>query len=262
MSRAGVLQTPPIRSLTSRALLDELPCQVDGRPVLGVGSASLSALPYDARGSFVVTGPSGSGRTVSLASLARSLHRWNPAMALFLITARCSRELAALPEWTEVASGLDSILALTSLLTGRMNEDVDQPPVAIVVESVDDLAGTAAEGPLSALVKAALSRDCFVVAEGETTFFGSSFGLPGLLKTSRSGLSLQPDGVEGPSIFRSAFPAFNRADQPEGRGPEMLQVALADAALPAQTLPPPQTSSPAQARPIAQPLPSAQTSPG
>ena len=87
--------------------------------------------------------------------------------------------------------------------------------------------------PWSGLVKACLDHDRFVVAEGETIFFSSSFGLPGLVKTSRSGLALQPDGIEGQTVFRSSFPAFNRADQPEGRGflvqrgrPEMLQVAL------------------------------------
>jgi len=105
--------------------------------------------------------------------------------------------------------------------------------MSIVVERMDDLAGTAAELPLTGLVKACLDLDGFVVAEGETIFFSSGFGLPGLLKSSRSGLALQPDGAEGQMIFRSSFPAFNRADQPEGRGflvqrgrPEMLQVAL------------------------------------
>jgi S-DNA-T family DNA segregation ATPase FtsK/SpoIIIE len=51
--------------------------------------------------------------------------------------------------------------------------------------------------------------------------------------TSRSGLALQPDGVEGQTVFRPSFPAFSRTDLPEGRGflvergrAEMLQVAL------------------------------------
>ena len=93
--------------------------------------------------------------------------------------------------------------------------------------------GTAAESPLSGLVKACLDNGHFVVAEGETMFFSSNFGLPGLVKISRSGLALQPDGIEGQSVFRSSFPAFSRADLPAGRGflvehgrPELLQVAL------------------------------------
>jgi len=233
MRAAGTAEAPPIRSLTSRVHLSGLPADVNGRPVLGVGSTGLSALSFEPRGSFVVTGPSGSGRTTSLASLARSLRRWSPAMALYLVTPRRSSELTALPDWTEVAVGADSIVALAARLVEELREGARQGPMAILVERMDDLAGTAAETPLSGVVKAALDSECFVVAEGEATFFSSSFGLPGLLKTSRSGLALQPDGVEGQSVFRTSFPAFSRADQPEGRGflvqrgrPEMLQVAL------------------------------------
>jgi S-DNA-T family DNA segregation ATPase FtsK/SpoIIIE len=235
MRAAGVRQVPPIRSLTSRAHLSELPAEVGGRPVLGVGSTTLAALQFEPRGSFVVTGPSGSGRTTSLSCLAQSLLRWNPVMRLYLVTPRRSRELASLPCWTEVAAGADAIVAMAARLQGELHEGTHQGPMAIVVERMDDVAGTAAEMPLSALVKTALDLERFVVAEGETIFFSSSFGLPGLLKTSRSGLALQPDGVEGQSVFRTAFPVFNRDDQPAGRGflvqrgrPEMLQVALPD----------------------------------
>jgi S-DNA-T family DNA segregation ATPase FtsK/SpoIIIE len=233
MRKAGVSEAPPIRSLTSRVLMSDLPAQVEGRPVLGIGSTSLSAQTFEPRGSFVVTGPSGSGRTTSLAALAESLHRWDPAMKLYLLTSRRSCELAGLPVWMEVASGTDASAALAVRLEGELLAGAHVGSVTVVVERMDDLAGTVAESPLSGLVKAVLDHDSFVVAEGETTFFSSSFGLPGLLKTSRSGLALQPDGVEAQTVFRSSFPAFNRADQPEGRGflvqrgrPEMLQVAL------------------------------------
>jgi S-DNA-T family DNA segregation ATPase FtsK/SpoIIIE len=217
--------------------MQDLAPEVDGHPVLGVGSTSLSALPFEPRGSFVVTGPSGSGRTTSLASLARSLHRWDPAMALYLVTPRRSSELAGLLEWTEVAAGNDDIVALATRLREVLHESAGQGAagrMTVVVERMDDLAGTVAESSLTGLVKACLDEDRFVVAEGESIFFSSSFGLPGLMKTSRSGLALQPDGVEAQTVFRSSFPAFNRTEQPEGRGfllqrgrPEMLQVALA-----------------------------------
>jgi S-DNA-T family DNA segregation ATPase FtsK/SpoIIIE len=181
----------------------------------------------------VVTGPSGSGRTTSLAALGQSLHRWDREMKLYLFTSRRSSELAGLQFWSEVAVGTDASAALGLRLAGELLAGAHRGPVTVVVERMDDLAGTAAESTLSALVKAALDHDSFVVAEGEQVLFSSSFGLPGLLKTSRSGLALQPDGVEAQTVFRSSFPAFNRADQPEGRGflvqrgrPEMLQVAL------------------------------------
>ena len=231
--KAGVVEACPIRSLTKRVLLSDLPSEVDGRPVLGVGSTSLSALPFEPRGSFVITGPSGSGRSTSLASLAHSLHRWNPEMRLYFVTPRRSSELASLTGWTEVAAGADDIVALVARLQVELDDGIQQRPIAFVIERVDDLSGTTAELPLSGLVKACLDHNHFVVAEGEAMFFSSNFGLSGLLKTSRSGLALQPDGVEGQTVFRSSFPAFNRAELPEGRGflvargrPELLQVAM------------------------------------
>jgi S-DNA-T family DNA segregation ATPase FtsK/SpoIIIE len=217
--------------------MSHLPQAVDGLPVLGVNSASLSAQTFEPRGSFVVTGPSGSGRTTSLASLARSLKRWDPTVLLYLITAGGSSTVAALAGWEETAAGTEHIITLATRLHDELGKGCHPRPMVVVIERVDDLAGTAAEGPLSKLVKACLDHDCFVVAEGEAIFFSSSFGLPGLLKTSRSGLALQPDGAEGQMVFRSSFPAFNPADQPAGRGflvqrgrSELLQVALPDEA--------------------------------
>ena len=154
-------------------------------------------------------------------------------MTLYLLTARRASDLSALSEWAEVAAGPEATAALAARLQAELRAGTRQGAMAVVVERVDDLAGTAAESPLSGLVKACIDSDHFVVAEGETMFFSSSFGLAGLVKTSRSGLALQPDGIEGQTVFRSSFPAFNRADLPEGRGflmqrgrPQLLQVAL------------------------------------
>ena len=155
-------------------------------------------------------------------------------MTLYFLTPRRCSELGALADWTEVAAGPDAITVLAARLLAELHADQDdrphdrphdellngahRGPIAVVIERVDDLAGTVAEPPLSGLIKACLDNGHFVVAEGETSFFSSNFGLPGLLKTSRSGLALQPDGIEGQTVFRSSFPAFNRADLPEGRG--------------------------------------------
>jgi len=246
----GARVAPPIRSLTDRVLLTDLPAEVGGRPVLGVSSSSLSALPFEPRGSFVVTGPSGSGRTQSLASLARSLRHWSPARTLLLLTPRRCSQLGALADWTEVAAGPDAVTVLAARLLAELQADqlADQHgrphdervhgahrgPIAVVIERADDLAGSVAEPALSSLIKACLDNGHFVVAEGDTPFFSSNFGLPGLLKSSRSGLALQPDGIEGPTVFRAILPALTQADIPEGRGfliqrgrSELVQVALA-----------------------------------
>ena len=242
--KTGLSEAPPIRSLSDRVLMSNLPAEIEGRPVLGVGSTTLSALPFEPRGSFVVTGPSGSGRTTSLASLARSLHRWSSTMTLYLITPKRSSELAVLSDWAEVAAGPDAVVVLAARLQAELHEGTNHGPVAVVIERVDDLAGTAAESPLSGLVKACVDSGHLVVAEGEPMFFSSNFGLPGLLKTSRSGLALQPDGSEGQMVFRSSFPALHGAELPEGRGflvergrPELLQVAVPGGVLPIDCAP-------------------------
>jgi len=250
MRIAGSREVPPIRSLADRIRMEDLPTRVEGHPVLGIAFTSLSALPFEPRGSFVVTGPSGSGRTQSLDSLARSLRRWNPATTLYFLTPRRCSELGVLADWTEVAAGPDAITVLAARLLAELHADQgdrphDRPhdellngahrgPIAVVIERADDLAGSVAEPALSSLIRACLDNGHFVVAEGDTSFFSSNFGLAGLLKTSRSGLALQPDGIEGQTVFRSTFPAVNRPDLPEGRGflvqrgrPELLQVALA-----------------------------------
>jgi len=154
-------------------------------------------------------------------------------MTLYLLTPRRCSELGALADWTEVAAGPDAIVALAARLLSEVQAGAGLGPMAVVIERLDDLAGTAAEPPVSRLVKAALDEGYFVVAEGEAAFFSSNFGLPGLMKTSRSGLAMQPDGIEGPTVFRSSFPRVNQADLPEGRGflvergrPQLLQVAL------------------------------------
>jgi len=190
--------------------------------------------------------------------MARSLRRWDPHRKLYLLTPRRSSELSTGVDWTEVAAGPDPIVALASRLLAELQPDPsdqhhdrghdpcqDQAhdhlhartypgPVAVVIERADDLAGSVAEPALSSLIKACVDNGHFVVAEADTSFFSSNFGLQGLLKSSRSGLALQPDGIEGPTVFRASFPALNQADLPEGRGflvqrgrPELLQVALA-----------------------------------
>ena len=90
-----------------------------------------------------------------------------------------------------------------------------------------------AESALTALVKACVDNDQLVVAEGESGFFTTNYGLQSLLKTSRSGLALHPDGNEGLSVFKANLPALNRAELPPGRGFviekgkfELIQIAL------------------------------------
>jgi S-DNA-T family DNA segregation ATPase FtsK/SpoIIIE len=232
-TKAGVPIAPPIESLADVIPVADLPPETRGRPVLGVASSSLEPHGYDPKGTFVITGPSGSGRTTALAATAVGLFRFSSAAALYLMTPRRSSELLDLGIWAETAVGAAATTALAERLTGELEASRTDRPIAVFVERIDDLAPTGPENALTALTKACIDNDQFVVAEGEAAFFASNFGLQALLKTSRSGLALHPDGNEGLSVFKANLPALNRAELPEGRGFavekgkfELLQVAL------------------------------------
>ena len=231
--KAGVGETPPIESLADDIPLGDLPTEFRGRPVLGVASSSLEPHGFDPKGTFIITGPSGSGRTTALAATAAGLYRFSSASALYLMTPRRQSELLDLGVWAETAVGTDAATALASRLAADVEAGRITRPVAVFVERIDDLAPAGVENALTSLVKACVDNDQLVVAEGESGFFTTNYGLQSLLKTSRSGLALHPDGNEGLSVFKANLPALNRAELPPGRGFvvekgkfELLQVAL------------------------------------
>ena len=231
--KAGVPAAPPIESLAEVIPVADLPSETGGRPVLGVASSTLEPYGYDPKGTFVITGPSGSGRTTAVAATAVGLYRFSSMAGLHLMTPRRTSELLDLGIWAETAVGGEA----TTKLAHRLAEDLDDGrvdrPVAVFIERIDDLAAAGTETALTALVKACIDNDQLVVVEGEAPWFSSNFGLQALLKTSRSGLALHPDGNEGLSVFKTNLPALNRAELPEGRGFavekgrfELIQVAL------------------------------------
>ena len=102
----------------------------------------------------------------------------------------------------------------------------------VVVERAQDFDGSMAEDDLVELIKAVVNSEQCVVAEGDSGFFNSNYGMSGTLRSSRSGLSLQPSGDEA-SAFAADYRGVSRDQLLEGRGflvrrgnPELLQVAL------------------------------------
>ncbi|MDN5795265.1 MAG: FHA domain-containing protein [Intrasporangium sp.] len=231
--KAGVAPAPPIESLAGVVPVGDLPPEVAGRPVLGMASSTLAPHGFDPRGTFVVTGPSGSGRTTAVAAIAVGLYRFSSSVALYLMTPRRGSELLDLGIWSETAVGSEAGSKLAHRLAADLAAGRVDRPGAVFIERVDDLAAGGMESALTALVKACVDNDQFVVAEGEAPWFSSNFGLQAVLKTSRSGLALHPDGNEGPTVFKTNLPALNRAELTEGRGFavekgrfELVQVAL------------------------------------
>lgn len=237
MIRAGVVAAPPIQRLAERVPLVALPASVGGQPVLGVSSDTLGPLAFEPKGTFLVCGPAGSGRTAALHSLAHALRRWNPLVELHYLGNRRSR-LAALDLWTSRSFGVDEVAERAKALAAELTASPPEAPFAVFIENVADFANGPADLPLQDLARICVSEERFLVAEGETTTVSSTstLGLIPQVKISRVGLALAPDTDVGPA-FRTTFPPrLSRADFPPGRGlfvaggkTTVVQVGLADA---------------------------------
>ncbi|MGN6303033.1 MAG: FtsK/SpoIIIE domain-containing protein [Angustibacter sp.] len=233
MRKAGVPEAPPIRSLGDRMPLAELPPQADGRPVVGVSAETLGPQTIDPVGTFVVTGPGGSGRTTAVRTVVRAVQRWRPSVEAYLLSPKRSR-LRDDPMWRHVAAGHDEICELSRALTRRLAEGSPAPSSLVVaVEGFGEVADGRSEDDVTELVKALVEHEQLVVVEGDTSDLSSGYGLPAVVKTSRSGIVLQPDGFEGQSLFRTDLPAVTEPDVPAGRGfvvqkgrAELAQVAV------------------------------------
>lgn len=217
MARAGASVAPAIERLPERVLLSSLPGQISGAPVIGVCSDTLGPQGFEPSGTFLISGPSGSGRSSALITVARSLRRWDPSIELYHVGNPRSR-LAGLPWWTRSITGPDSADHLADLAASLALQVTTRSAVALFVENISELAGTAAETALADLAKLCLAENWLFVAEGETSTLSGSYGLLALAKSSRAGLALQPDSADGITVFRTPFPSrLNRADFPAGR---------------------------------------------
>ena len=188
---------------------------------------------FDLRGSQIVLGPSGSGRTTAVLTMAQAALRAQPGLRCWLFSPRRSVLTRATGVWTESAVGVDDCRALAKRLKDEMVEaGPSGATMLVVVERAQDFDGSMAEDDLVELLKSVVNSEQCVVAEGDSGFFNSNYGMSGALKSSRSGLSLQPSGDEA-SAFAADYRGVSRDQLLEGRGflvrrgnPELLQVAL------------------------------------
>jgi S-DNA-T family DNA segregation ATPase FtsK/SpoIIIE len=232
--RAGVLEAPPILSLPESLRLEDLPAVDEaGRPAIGLSSTTMRPLGFDLRGSQMVLGPSGSGRTTAVLTMAQAALRAQPGLRCWLFSPRRSVLTRVAGVWTENAVGVDDCRALAKRLK---DEVVEAGPggatMLVVVERAQDFDGSTAEDDLVELFKAIVNSEQCVVAEADSGFFNSNYGMSGSLKSSRSGLSLQPSGDDA-AAFAADYRGVSRDQLLEGRGflvrrgnPELLQVAL------------------------------------
>jgi S-DNA-T family DNA segregation ATPase FtsK/SpoIIIE len=218
MRAAGVVPAPPIRRLAGWIELASLPENVDGLPVLGVADDTLEPVGFEPHGTFLLAGMPGSGRTTVLRSLATSMRRAMPGARLYYVGNRRSPVHAA-GIWDDVALDPEQAAALARAVLPDLGElAAPDKPVVVVIETLSEFLGGPAEQALAEVVKTARRNDHFVLAEGETGAWGSSWPLVADVRGGRRGLVLQPDHLDGDTLFRTPFPRMGRAEFPPGRG--------------------------------------------
>lgn len=212
----GAVQAPEVGRLPTRAALSDLPAIVDDLPVIGISDDDLQPLAFDPRGAFILSGPSGSGRTTGLATLALAVSRSRPDVRLVYLGNPRSALLAALP-WAAVATEPDTIAALAKDLLARIEDDA-APFHYVVIERLADLNATSAETAVATLITALRTGGHGVVGDGEASSL-TGFQAPlQALRADRRGFALQPDASEGTSLFQAPFGSPVRAEFPPGRG--------------------------------------------
>lgn len=210
---------PEIRSLPAHIPGSTMPAQVTGLPVLGVSDTELAPIGFDVSAPFVVAGPPQSGRTAALSWFAHSLQRRYPGIRLVLLTPRRS-PLLSLKCWTDKAQGVEQ----TASVLERVRQILDVPAdpatcgIAVIVENAPEFADSDIDTALTELAARARQNGHLLIAEGDIGVWGGSWGLVGDLKSSKVGLLLQPDQLDGETVLKTPLPRVKRADFPPGRG--------------------------------------------
>ncbi|MGN6426705.1 MAG: FtsK/SpoIIIE domain-containing protein [Leifsonia sp.] len=217
MERAGIRPAPAIGSLPKEVPLASLPVAHGDSPVLGLSDVDLGPYGFEPSGTMLVAGPPASGRTTALATLASSLARFDPQARLYYLGSARS-PLASSPLWAGTALTPADAAELAKDLAAAVTDPDTEGRIAVFVESIGDFLQTPADSPIVELVRAARRSDHLLVAEAETSAWGSSWPLLGEVKNGRRGILLQPDSMEGDLLLKTPLPRLNRSEFPPGRG--------------------------------------------
>ncbi|WP_024820212.1 FtsK/SpoIIIE domain-containing protein [Arthrobacter sp. 31Y] len=214
MLRQGLEQAPQIQRLPELVDLDILPTGAPDNPVIGVDDETLGSAAIAAKGSLLLAGPPGAGRTVALVTLAYALRRSNPRTDLIYIGSRRSA-VASLNIWSRSLVGPDEV---SDVVDDLIDKATDNPgTMAIFIEGLTEFTDTLAESGLGRLVTAAIKADQWVVGESETSTWSQAWSLAQPFKSGRRGLLLNPGDVEGDTLLNTSLGRISKDFIP-GRG--------------------------------------------
>ncbi len=191
-----------------------------GRAVVTVGVAGLEAAPADidldaAGGTFVVSGPRGSGRSTALLTMATSLLSGQIPLCILAPRRSPLRSLAGHPgaqvrTSTETLAGdFTDVLATVS------------GPLVIVIDDAEMLLDTPVSAKLDRVARTAADNDWLMVIGGTTSDLTRRFsGWIFDIRQSRSGIVLQPGSVADGEVLDVRLPRStgSGAALPPGRG--------------------------------------------
>lgn len=218
MVRNGVVRAPGVGRLPAQVELSGLPSSRNDQPVFGIDDETLLPAALEPRGTLLLTGPPGSGRTTALLALAQAMRRARPAVRIVLMTPMRS-PLIGLPIFDASFTSPESIATAADQLCADIESGrVSAGGVVVLLEALADLTDTAAMSPVERLVKACVRGDQFVVGESESSAWGQAWVLAQPFKSGRRGLLLVPGDMDGDTLLGTSLGRFRRTDFPPGRG--------------------------------------------
>nr|WP_206153847.1 FtsK/SpoIIIE domain-containing protein [Cellulosimicrobium aquatile] len=217
MTRLGIPQAPGVERLPDGFALESLPEVTGGRPTIGLDDLDIAPVGLPARGTFMLSGPPGGGRTTALVTIAQAVRRARAGRVVYLSPRRTS--ISALDAWDTVATSPEEVVTLLETLTQAIEGGSLRPgTLTVLVESVTEFTGTPAEQPLVAFVRAATRAEQLVVGEAESSTWGQAWAIAQPFKAGRTGLLLTPGDLDGDTLLGTGLGRIRRADFPPGRG--------------------------------------------
>lgn len=229
LRRESTTEAPEVKRLPEHVALDSLPVALDhtgsavaggpdAEPVFAMDDETLGPVGFDPSTPMLIAGPAGSGRSSAVMTLVTAMRRAR-SDSRFVLLGQKRSPLSASSLWERSALGVEDVGRLAGeLVTELEQSDGEAKNLVLVIEGIGEFLNTDADYTLVDLLKAARAEDVTVIAEGETPTLSGSWPLLAPIKSARHGIVLQPDQIDGDSLFNTSFGRVSRADFPPGRG--------------------------------------------